>query len=99
MTGRAFPKTGARKPSGRSIAWTRAAICRRGGSGLGLAIARDIARAHGGDIAAGQERAGRPEGDDPAAGLIAPRTPALPRRACGRLRCAASAILPPACAA
>ena len=44
MTGRAFRPSGARACSARSRAAPRAA------PGLGLTIARDIVRAHGGDI-------------------------------------------------
>ena len=57
-TGRASRPTCARRCSSRSCRLDEARNQDEGGSGLGLAIARDIARAHGGDITLGDSALG-----------------------------------------
>ena len=56
MTGRAFPPTMREEVFKPFFRLDEARNQDEGGSGLGLAIARDIARAHGGDITLGEHR-------------------------------------------
>ena len=71
MTAPAFPERGARKPSARFTAWTRAAICKAAARAWAWP-SRATSRARMAAISCWTKPAGRIEGDDPLAGLISP---------------------------